>query len=362
MNEYQTAIVFQGGGALGAYEYGVIKALYEERAGFKPAAVTGVSIGAINAALLVGARHDPLKTLEKVWCERFAEVLPPPVEMLLGPPVTQKMEQVLSSFGNSGMYQLRQDHLVAPWQRTSIYDLEPLRRTLRELIDPEKLNRSYETRVVLGAVNVATGKPRDFDNQHERLEIEHIIASGSLPPAFPMTHLGGHYYWDGGLFQNTPLSSAINCLEQLTGDFRREVIVVELFPEKAPLPKDMAAVMNRYGQLLFASKLSIDRKMFRTINDTITFLQRIEPHIPDEFKHDRAYQQIFARHTKIDALTVITAEFPEDQADAGDFSRQTIRSRIKLGYDQAVRQHVSRPHPVDEREIGEEDDRQFRGR
>jgi predicted acylesterase/phospholipase RssA len=163
-----------------------------------------------------------------------------------------------------------------------------------------------------------------------------------------MTPIGGHYYWDGGLFENTPLSSAINCLEQITTDCRREVIVVELFPEEAPLPKDMAAVMNRLGQLLFASKLRIDRKLFSTINDTITFLQRIEPHIPEEFKGDPAYQEIFARHTKIDALTVITAHFAEGQSDAGDFSRETIRSRIELGYDQAKRQHIERPHPVQE--------------
>jgi NTE family protein len=347
MNEYQTAIVFQGGGALGAYEYGVIKALYEQRPGFKPAAVTGMSIGAINAALLVGAAHDSLETLEEVWCNRFTEILPRPVATLFGPPVTQKIEQCLSSFGNAGMYQLRQDHWLEPCQRTSIYDLEPLRRTLREFIDADQLNRSDHIRLVIGAVNVASGEPRYFDNQHERLEIEHIIASASLPPAFPLTPIGEEYYWDGGLFQNTPLSSAINCLEQATGDCRREVIVVELFPQHAPLPRDMAAVMNRYGQLLFDSKLKIDRKLFRTINDTITFLEKIEPHIPDQFKHDPAYREIFARHKKIDALTVITADFPEDRANAGDFSRATIRWRIELGYEQAIRQHIATPHPVE---------------
>jgi NTE family protein len=347
MNDYQTAIVLQGGGALGAYEYGVIKALYEERPGFRPAAVTGVSIGAINAGLLVGARHDPLEALAEVWRNRFAEILPPPVAMLLGPSVTQKIEQGLSQFANAGIYQLRQDHLLAPCRRTSIYNLEPLRRTLEEFIDPDKLNRSHHTRVVLGAINVATGEPRFFDNQGERLELEHIIASGSLPPSFPLTQIGEHYYWDGGLFQNTPLSSAINCLEQLPSDSRREVIVVELFPAKAPLPKDMAEVANRLGQLLLASKLRIDRKLFRTIDGIIAFFQKIQPHIPAQFRDDPAYQELFVKHKKINALTVITADFPEDQANAGDFSQQTIRSRIELGYEQAKRQHIGRPHPVE---------------
>src|SRR5712691_5340827 len=124
MNEYQTAIVFQRGGALGAYEYGVIKAMYTERPGFKPAAVTGVSIGAINAALLVGARFDPLETLQQVWCNRFTEVLPPPARTLLGPSLAHQIEQRLSLIGNAGMYQPRQDYLLAPMLSTSIYSLE----------------------------------------------------------------------------------------------------------------------------------------------------------------------------------------------------------------------------------------------
>jgi NTE family protein len=347
MNEYQTALVLQGGGALGAYEYGVIKALYDQRPGFKPAAVTGVSIGAINAALLVAARCDPLETLEQVWCKRFADILPQPVGMVLAPQITQRMEQFLCGLGNAGMYEIRQDHLLAPWQRTSIYTLEPLRRTLKELIDLDKLNDHRFTRLVLGAIDVATGEPRYFDNQKDRLDVEQIIASGSLPPAFPMTSIDGNYYWDGGLFQNTPLSSAINCLEELTGEWLREVIVIELFPEKAPLPNDMGGVMNRAGQLLFASKLKIDRKLFSTINGIITLLGKIEPHIPEELRRDSAYRQVFDRHRKIDALTVITADFPLEQANAGDFSRETIRSRIELGYEQAIHQHIGRPHLVE---------------
>ena len=108
MNDYQTAIVFQGGGALGAYEYGVIKALYEERPGFRPAVVTGISIGAINAALLAGANRDPLEVLDEAWRKRFTENLSGPARMLLGPFFTQEVEQALGVLGNAGMYQLRQ--------------------------------------------------------------------------------------------------------------------------------------------------------------------------------------------------------------------------------------------------------------
>jgi len=346
MNNYRTAIVFQGGGALGAYEYGVVKALYEERRGFKPAAVTGISIGAINAALLVGANDDPLETLDLVWRKRFVEILPSAARILFGPDLTHQIEENLSTIGNPGMYRLRPDSLLAPMLATSFYSLEPLRETLRELINLDNLNRSEDTRVVLGAVNVARGTPKYFDNRKRRLEIDHIIASGSLPPAFPMTRIGGEHYWDGGLFLNTPLSPAINCLEQIPGNVRRELIVVELFPSSAPLPTDLTEVTNRFWQLIFGSKLKIDRKLFTTINSIIDFLQKLDPYIPPPLREGPAYQELFAKHQKIDAFTVITAHFPDDEANAGDFSQDTIESRIKLGYEQAKKQNIGEPHLV----------------
>jgi predicted acylesterase/phospholipase RssA len=94
--DYRTALVLQGGGALGAYEYGVLKALYETRPHFTPAVVTGISIGAINAAVLVGAKDDPLRMLDDVWRQRFTALrsFSPSVkalsEYLLPPSVDQQ--------------------------------------------------------------------------------------------------------------------------------------------------------------------------------------------------------------------------------------------------------------------------------
>ena len=349
MDDYRTAIVFQGGGALGAYECGVIKALYEERRDFKPAVVTGISIGAINAAILVGAKENPIETLENVWRKRLSLSLPPFVRSLAGPLLAQAIEQGLATFGNAGMYQFRPD-FMAPHTSFSYYDLEPLRRTLSELIDLNKLNQPAEVRLVVGAVNVTTGEARDFDNHEDHLEIDHILASGSIPPAFPITSIGSESYWDGGLFQNTPLSSAINCLEQIPGDVRRELIVVELFPMAAPVPRNLSEVTNRLGQLIFASKLKIDRKLFQTINQTIEFIAKVEKQIPEEFhkefQNEPAYKNIFQKHTKIDALTVITAKFPKDKGNAADFSEDTIDYRIKSGYEDAIKQNIATPYVV----------------
>jgi NTE family protein len=164
-NNYKTAIVFQGGGALGAYECGVVKALYEERRGFKPAVVTGISIGAINAAILVGAKDDPLEALETVWRKRLTVSLCPEVRSLLGPFLAHSIEQGLAVFGNEGMYQFRADFFLAPMLATSIYDLGPLRRTLGEFVAEAKLNRPKEIRLVVGAINVKNGQPKYIDNQ-----------------------------------------------------------------------------------------------------------------------------------------------------------------------------------------------------
>ena len=345
-SDYRTAIVFQGGGALGAYECGVVKALYEERRGFKPSIVTGISIGAINAAILVGAKDNPLEVLENAWCKRLTVSLCPALQSLIGRFLTPAIEQGLAAFGNEGMYQFRPDFLVAPLLATSIYDLAPLWRTLGDLVDEEKLNRPMEIRLVVGAIDVKSGEPKYFDNQEERLEIDHVIASGSFPPSFPATPFGGAPYWDGGLFLNTPLSSAINCLEQIPGEVKRELIVVELFPMEGPEPTNMAEVSNRLGQLMFASKLRIDQKMFYVVNQTIDFMNKIDKYIPPELRKHPEYRNIFGRHKKIDALTVVTAKFAKDRGNAGDFSADTIEYRIKAGYEDAKKQNIGMPHEV----------------
>jgi len=116
--------------------------------------------------------------------------------------------------GNHGMYRIRPDYIVDPFLATSIYNLLPLRETLSRVIDLHRLNSNDVTRVSLEAVNVATSELVAFNNR-SGLSFEHIIASASLPPSFPMTRVGSDSFWDGGLISNTPLSSAINCLEEL---------------------------------------------------------------------------------------------------------------------------------------------------
>ena len=150
---------------------------------------------------------------------------------------------------------------MAPWTLTNIYDTAPLRQTLTDLVDLEKLN-DEQPRVIVGATNVATAQIEFFDHRRPGgLTFEHVAASGSLPPSFPMTQIDGEQYWDGGLFSNTPLGPAINALEQAAGGDRaavRELIVVELFPMNAPMPRTFTDVLQRMVQLQYTSRLTLD--------------------------------------------------------------------------------------------------------
>ena len=316
--EVQTAIVLQGGGALGAYECGVLQALYDSRGrAFKPAVITGISIGAVNAAVLGGAGIDALAEL---WHRRLAlpqspwdaigEILPEYTRLV--PPAMQQFLAVacattaalqncsqpfyarnlsaavqhnLSLLGNAGMYRPRAEYLAtgpaAALFTDSVYDTAPLRETLRDVLgNMDRLN--HESEVVVTAVNVATGEAAQFGNTkaiqaHKRngsnpfantigLTIDHIVASGSLPPSFPATKIDGSSYWDGGVYINTPLSIAINCLENLgncSNHVKREVIVVELFPMAGDVPACLNDVVSRFFNLVYSSKLASIRSSSR---------------------------------------------------------------------------------------------------
>ncbi len=350
-NDYGTAIVLQGGGALGAYELGVLKALYEQRPGFKPSVVTGVSIGAITAAVLAGAKGDPIQTLDRLWREKLTVL--PPVPPFLPPffqstyqsSVPQVFQQSLAVMGNPGMYQLRPESLYAPLLSTSIYDTAPLRRTLAEMVDLEKLNNGGIW-VAVGATNIGTSDIKYFDNDKKRLSFDDVVASGSLPPGFPMTEVDGNYYWDGGLFSNTPLSPALNRLEEVDKD-KRELVVIELFPQESPIPGNMSDVVNRMIQLQFTNRLKLDESLFEKFNAFIELVEQIDQSVdPDDpIRDTEGYKQL-RRHKKIDAASIIRASLSPELTNTGDFSRASIEARIEAGYQDAIDQRIGEYTPT----------------
>ena len=336
-----TAVVLQGGGALGAYEYGVLRALYEQRPGFTPVAVAGVSIGAITAAVLGGARNDPVSALDRLWREKLT--VSPPLPFVWLPP---EIDKSLAVLGNPGMYRLQAALLTAPWTVTSIYDTGPLRETLAELVDPDTLN-DEETRVFVGATNVETGEMEFFDSRRPGgLTFEHVAASGSLPPSFPATEIDGASYWDGGLFSNTPLSPAINALEGAAdGDPTavRELIVVELFPMNASVPRTLQEVVQRTVQLQYTSRLKVDEKFFAKIDRIVDLLAEVDEALPEvsDIRSNPTYQAMRG-YRKINHFNVVTSSLPAELSSASDFSRHSIEARVQAGYEDAVAQGIGR--------------------
>lgn len=343
----RTAIVLQGGGALGAYELGVLEAIYDQRPGFTPAAVSGISIGAVTAAVLAGARGEPIATLETLWRDKLT-VLPrvPGIPATTIPLMPRELERSLAILGNPGMYELDSGILTMPWASTSIYQTAPLRRTLAELADLDRLNHG-SIRVIVGAIDVETALIRYFDNAEHNFTFDAVMASGSLPPGFPMTEIDGQWYWDGGLFANTPLSPAINFLEACEPDnpaIHRELIVVQLFPMDAPLPKSMPDVINRMVALQYTSRIKLDEKLFNKIGRLIDLIERVDAELPagSPLRADEDYRRMLG-HRRIDSFTVIEARLDHDLTNAGDFSRSSIEARIQAGYDDAKRQGVGWP-------------------
>jgi len=335
----ETAIVLQGGGALGAYEYGVLKALYEQRPGFKPVAVTGISIGAITAAVLGGAKDDPIAALDELWHQRLTVSLPLPIPWW--PPM---VEQYLAVFGNRGMYRVNPRLWLTPYTVTSYYDTAPLRKTLADLIDPGKLTAD-DPRVIVGATNVGTGQMEYFQGGRPGgVTFDHVMASGSLPPGFPMTEIGEARYWDGGLFSNAPLSPAINALEEAADGDRavaRELIVVELFPMRAPIPGNIPAVLDRMIRLQYTSRLKLDEAFFGKINRMVDLIAAMEEQLPQEspLRKDAAFEAL-CNHRKINHFSVVTSTLPSELSNPSDFSRRTIRARIQTGYEDAMMQGI----------------------
>ena len=279
-----TVLVLQGGGALGAYQAGAYAALSD--AGIEPDWVTGVSIGAINAALITG---NPAKLrvqrLGEFW-HRISQFAPftLPVGLESMRPLMNRMSAASAFvFGVPGFFSPRPVPPIlavdgSP-QALSFYDTTPLRATLEELVDFDLIN-SGQVRLSLGSVNLRTGNSVYFDNRKQRIGSEHVMASGALPPGFPPVEVEGELYWDGGIVSNSPLSYVAD------EDPRMSALIfqVDVFSATAPWPENLAQVQERAKDIQYASKtrFNTDRlKQNEVMRDT---LSRVLDKLPQEMQ------------------------------------------------------------------------------
>jgi NTE family protein len=329
-----TGLVLQGGGALGAFELGVIEWLLDNR--IAPDVVSGVSIGAINATVLAGSKQaDPREELRGLWADLTTPTWPPPFDGANGK---------LSLFGNPGMYAPRFDYLNF-WHWTSLYETSPLRATLAKHVNfaklgPENFNRSsadQAPRLILTATNLVSGKLDRFDSKEMQLGPEHVAASGSLPPSFPMTSAPAPSgrpmpYWDGGLFDNTPLSKVIGALEE-SPDPDKTMYVVNLFPSAAPLPRTMAEVITRMMTLAFSNQTEKDLRRAHQTTEIIKLVEELDRLLPahpalQPLTQHPGYKVVkeLAQPIRIIEITNIDVTGPSD------FSPAAIEDRRLRGY------------------------------
>ncbi len=348
-DKVEIGLVLQGGGALGAYEFGAIEALLELMDAIDTpgrtvtlVAVTGVSIGAINAACVVGAtdRADARRRLESLWSELSLE----PRNYWWG-----IADQDLALLGVHGFYRPRYDYWnVSGW--TNFYDTEPMLGTLKKHVDFAALNDS-PTAFVVTAVDVSSGelmRIRNHPHKDEpRTEIkpQHVLASGSLPPGFPATPICGASFWDGGIVDNTPLGDAIDAFSG-SGDVDRILVVMNLFRKKRVAPKNMIEVNDRLSELRYGNRLRQDGANAAVISELLQTVEALSAVVHEEAWDPQLVERVSrARRFKtLSAITNIDLADTDLMKEAGlslesqesgafrDFSAAGIQRRRKAGY------------------------------
>jgi NTE family protein len=341
------ALLLQGGGALGAYQAGVYQALTEHR--IEPTWIAGISIGAINAAIIAGnAPEERVERLREFW-EHITE--PPFAAWGAGsPPLPVKgdmardvLNQLSASYallaGAPGFFTPR---LPAPFlnpagsmEAISYYDTAPLRTTLEQFVDFDRLNRG-ETRCSVGAVNVLSGNLVCFDSETCRIGPEHVMASGALPPGFPPVEIDGQYYWDGALVSNTPLNWVVDTRP------RRDTLAfqVDLWCARGELPRNLTDVAVRQKEIQFSSRTRAMTNAFKDAQRLRNAAAKLLSELPSELKASKEAKLIAAaaEHKVYRIVHLIYhARRYEGHSKDYEFSRLSMEEHWQAGHNDTIR-------------------------
>ena len=331
-------LVLQGGGALGAYQAGVYECLAAMRHG--PEWIAGISIGAINAALIAGNRPEHRVARMRQFWETVSSFpfAAPTYGAPAGAPgvrdvVNETNATIALLFGVSGFFSPRVP--AAPFQPSgtvaaiSYYDTEPLRRTLEQLVDFELLN-SGTVRLSVGAVNVRTGNFAYFDTRHQRLDARHVMASGALPPGFPPIEIDGEFYWDGGLVSNTPLQYVLDqpCARA------RLVFQVDLFPARGEMPATLAEASEREKDIRYSSRTRLTTTYELRRQATLQAARRLVARLPASLRDDPDARALAALPLE-GAVSVVhliyRSKHYESQSKDYEFSRASMLEHWAAG-------------------------------
>jgi NTE family protein len=354
----QTVLLLQGGGALGSYQAGVYQALSE--ANLHPDWVAGISIGAVNSALIAGS--PPEKRVEKLrefWEAVSTSPLGLPYFSSMAIP-DESAHSLLNQTRALGIMMFGAPHFFAPrfpppmpWEvkradAVSYYDVSPLKATLERLVDFDRINAGG-TRLSVGAVNVRTGNFVYFDTTTHRIAPAHILASGSLPPGFPATDIDGEYYWDGGLVSNTPLQWVLDSRP------RRDTLAfqVDLWNALGELPRNLLDADVRAKEIRFSSRTRAGIDLYKYAQKLRIAFATLLERLPDELR-DVPEVALLAAEANKKVCNIVhliyRAKKYEGSAKDYEFSRRTMEEHWLAGYRDAV-------HSLSHREIFEPPDR-----
>lgn len=348
-------LVLQGGGALGAYQAGVYEQM--DAHGLRPDWVAGVSIGAINAAIIAG--NPPERRVQRL--HEFWDLVTSRLRWFTLPAGTtgearelanETRAALAATFGVEGFFEPRVPPAPLQWPgmpgALSYYDTAPLKQTLEDLIDFDLINTRnarHKVRLSVGAVDITTGNYRYFDSASPgdcgRIDARHIMASGALPPGFPPVEIDGEHYWDGGLVSNTPLQYVME--RQSAHDML--VVQVDLFSARGPLPENLNEVAERVKDIRYSSRTRLNTDRARHLHELGEAARRLAARLPASFAGDPD----LARLTGLcapGALTIMhliyRSAHHESQSKDYEFSRQSMLERWQKG---AADMQTSLEHP-----------------
>ncbi len=321
-------LVLQGGGALGSYQGGVCEGLTRE--GMAPSWVAGISIGAINAALIAGNPPElRLERMRQFWEQASSGGFFSPLASgaTFGRSMVNQMSAAyIATFGAPGFFAPRfPGPMLSPpgtAEALSFYDTSPLHETLEQLVDFDLINRG-DVRITVGAVDIETGNSVLFDSAEMEIGPEHIMASGALPPGFPPVWIDGRAYWDGGLVSNTPLQCVLDA------ETREDLLIfqVDLFNARGPMPRNLLDAEEREKDIRFSSRTRMNTDAYLRMHRIKRAMRRLIDALPPGVGEDRDLK-LLTEAAQENAVAVVQLIYRKRPYEGGskdyEFSRQTM--------------------------------------
>lgn len=327
----QVLFILQGGGAFGAFEYGAIEAL--QGRGIAPDVVAGVSIGAFNGAIMAGNPDNPAQALEAFWQELATDT------PFLSDETSRRQiaSQQIALFGLPGFFEPR---WLNPWQNLgrspaewpSLYDFSAARTLLSKYVDFTSLKKS-PIRLMVTVVDVQSSEVVLFDSYLDELTVDHIVASGSLPPAFPWVTIDGRHYWDAGMVSNSPLQPVLDRV----GTNGKDIYLIDLFPGyREKLPESLIEVSARREEIIFSDRLKHNDYQQDLMTNYRQLVAELMTQLPEEsarrVSREPLYMQLMGNAIPNKSIRITRQTDPDDSAPkAYDFSRGTISQLIEEG-------------------------------